>query len=115
MKFIKLLLIMVIPIMGHSQSLKVSDDLTVVHFNAGWNTSNDVDWFGKIGDCKRKTCDIASDTKAQSKHEIVVVPTIVVFLNGEEIKRFQADISFSMKATLKEVQGFIDETIMNEM
>ena len=96
-------------------SAPISDDLTVVHFNAGWNNANDVDWFEDLGDCKRKTCDIATDTKAQNKHEIVVVPTIVVFLNGEEIKRFQVDISFSMKATLKEVQGFIDETIMNEM
>ena len=115
MKLLKLLLVMLIPVMGISQTLKVGDDLTIVHYNADWNSANDVDWFNKINDCKRKTCNIAEDTKAQSKHEIVVVPTIVIFLNGEEIKRFQADISFTMKATLKEVQGFIDETIMNEM
>jgi hypothetical protein len=87
--------------------------LTVVHFNAGWNSANDVEWVKDLDDTKLKGCDIATDTKAQAKYEIVVVPTIIVFYEGEEVKRFQADISFSMKATLKEVQEVIDETLMD--
>ena len=41
-----------------------------------------------------------------------MVPTIVLFLDGEEVERFQADISFKMSATKSEVQEAIDEAIM---
>ena len=68
----------------------------------------------KLNDAKIKNCDIATDTDAQNKWEIVVVPTIIIFNEGEEVKRFQADISFTMKATKEEVQGYIDEIIMND-
>jgi len=114
MKLIKTLLLtfMLAPAIGLTQTLKVGSDMTVVHFNAGWNSANDVKWFGDLGDAKLKRCDIASDTKAQDKWEIVVVPTIIIFHEGEEVKRFQADISFSMKATKEEVQEVIDETLM---
>ena len=113
MKLFKILLILLIPSMGFTQSLKLTDDLTVVHFNAGWNSAADVKWFGKLGDAKLKRCDIATDTKAQDKWEIVVVPTIIVFKDGEEVKRFQADISFSMKATLEDVQEVVDDSNMD--
>jgi len=41
------------------------------------------------------------------------VPTIVLFLDGEEIERYQADISFKMSATKEEIQEAIDESIMS--
>ena len=65
-------------------------------------------------DCKIKRCDIATDTKAQNKYEIVVVPTIIIFYEGEEVKRFQADLSFKMVATREEIQEYIDELIMSD-
>ena len=112
MKLFKLLLILLIPSLGISQTLKVGGELTVVHFNAGWNSAADVKWVKNLSDCKIKKCDIATDTKAQNKYEIVVVPTIIVFYEGEEVKRFQADISFAMKATKEDVQEVIDEIMM---
>ena len=42
------------------------------------------------------------------------MPTVVIFKDGEEVKRFQADISFSMKATKKEMQAVIDELLMSD-
>ncbi len=112
MKKLLLVLIVCLPLISFSQTLKLGSDLTVVHFNAGWNSAADVKWVDDLTDCKIKKCDIATDTKAQDKHEIVVVPTIIVFYEGEEVKRFQADISFAMKATLKDVQEVIDEVQM---
>ena len=109
MKLLKLLLVMLIPVIGMSQTLKLGDGVTVVHFNAGWNSANDVKWLDDLTDCKIKQCDIATDTKAQTKHEIAVVPTIIIFKDGEEVKRFQADISFSMKATVEDVQEAIND------
>ena len=41
------------------------------------------------------------------------MPTIIIF-NGEEVKRYQADLSFTMSATRKEVQEEVDELIMSD-
>ena len=89
--------------------------ITITQFNAGWNNANDVSWLKKLSDVdKVKYIDIAENTKAQSKYEIVVVPTIIILKDGEEIKRYQADISFAMKATREEVQEYIDELLMED-
>tara|TARA_R100001230_G_C5523583_1_gene59965 strand:- start:19 stop:342 length:324 start_codon:yes stop_codon:yes gene_type:complete len=87
--------------------------IQVIHFNANWNAANDVKWVEDLSDCKTKKIDIATDTDAATKYEIVVVPTIVIFNDGEEVKRYQADISFAMKATKDEVQEMIDEIMMD--
>ena len=114
MKLLKVLFILLImPSIGFTQTLKVGDGIQVVHFNAGWNSAADVKWIGDLENCKVRKCDIATDTKAQSKWEIVVVPTIIIFKDGEEVKRFQADISFSMKATLEDVQEVVDDSNMD--
>ena len=88
--------------------------IVVTHFNAEWNDPNKVSYIGKLTDCEIVYVDIAKSPKLQTKHEIVVVPTVVIFKDGEEMKRFQADISFAMKATRKEMQGVIDELIMSD-
>ena len=94
-----------------SQSSPCKEDICVVQFNAGWNSANDVKWVNELNDCGIKYIDIAENTKMQDKYQIVVVPTIIVF-NGEEVKRFQADISFAMKATKKDIQNVVDEILM---
>ena len=91
-----------------------SGQIVVTHFNAAWNDPNKVSYIGELTDCDIVYVDIAVAPKLQAKHEIVVVPTVVIFKDGEEMKRFQADISFSMKATRKEMQDFIDELLMSD-
>jgi hypothetical protein len=89
--------------------------IKVTHFNAGWNSANDVDWFMDLEDCKTKGyADIAKDAEAQTKHKIAVVPTIIIFKDGEEVARFQADLSFKMLATKEEVQEEIDNQLMSD-
>ena len=85
------------------------------HFNAGWNSANDVSWFMDLNDAKTKGyTDIAKDTEAQTKYKIAVVPTIIIFKDGEEVARFQADLSFKMTATREEVQEEIDNQLMSD-
>ena len=104
--------LLLLPLICLSQS-PCDEDVCVVQFNAGWNAANDVEWVENLKDCEIQYIDIATDTDAQAKFEIVVVPTIIVF-NGKEVKRFQADISFAMKATKKEVQAVVDEILMDQ-
>ncbi len=91
-----------------------SAQVKAIHFNADWNDANKVEWFNKLTDCNKKYIDIVEQPDAQKKYEIVVVPTIIIFKDGEEVKRFQADISFTMKAIRKEVQEIIDEQNLSD-
>jgi hypothetical protein len=92
----------------------VNAQIEVIQYNAGWNSANDAEWCEELTDCEIDYVDIMDKPKQQEKHNIAVVPTIIIFDEGEEIKRYQADISFSMKATKEEVQEFIDEQIANK-
>ena len=95
-------------------SLNASSQVVVTHFNAEWNDPNKVKYIGKLTDCDIVYVDIAKSPKLQEKHQIVIVPTVVIFKDGEEVKRFQADISFSMIATRKDMQAAIDELLMSD-
>ena len=53
------------------------------------------------GDCK-------------DKYKIAIVPTILLLKDGEEVKRYQADLSFKMLATRKEIQSAVDELLMSD-
>ena len=86
--------------------------ITIKHFNASWNATNNVVWLNKLSDCNVKYYDIGKNPELQKRYKVVVVPTIVLFLDGDEIKRYQADISFKMPATKEDVQEAIDEAIM---
>ena len=92
----------------------VNAQIEVIQYNAEWNSANSAEWVEELTDCEVDYIDIMEKPKQQEKHNIAVVPTIIIFDDGEEIKRYQADISFSMKATKEEVQEFIDEQIANK-
>ena len=89
--------------------------ITATHFNAGWNEANGVSWFMDLEDCRTKgITDIAKNPDEAKKYKIAVVPTIIIFKDGEEAARFQADLSFKMLATKEEVQEAIDDLLMSD-
>ena len=93
----------------------VSAQIEIKHFNAGWNDANAVPWYMDLEDVKTVGhTDIAKDTEAQAKYKIAVIPTIIIFKDGEEVARFQADLSFKMVATREEVQEEIDNQLMSD-
>ena len=88
--------------------------IVVTHFNAAWNDPNKAEWVGELEECEITYVDIAASPKIQSKHKVIVVPTIIIFKDGEEVKRWQADLSFKMAVTKKDLQEFIDELLMED-
>jgi len=108
--FISYLLVLLLTVV----SSQVQAQIVVTHFNAEWNDPNKVAYIGKLTGCDIVYVDIAKSPKIQEKHEIIIVPTVVIFKDGEEVKRFQADISFSMKATRKDMQAVIDDLLMSD-
>ena len=108
----KKLVILFFIIFNTTYSQDFDEGLVVVEFNASFNKANEVSWLSKLTDCKVERIDITTDSRWASEYKIVVVPTLVVFNNNEESKRFQANIMMTMEATRKEVQDSVDEIIM---
>ena len=89
--------------------------IEVKQFNAGWNSANDVSWVQKLSDCETiGYYDISKDKETQKEYKIAVIPTIILFKDGEEVARFQADLSFKMVATKEEVQEEINNQLMSD-
>lgn len=91
-----------------------SSQIVVTHFNAEWNETNKAEWVGDLTDCDINYIDIQKSPKLQTKHKVVVVPTIIIFKDGDEVKRYQADLSFKMLATREELQDDVDKLIMSD-
>ena len=110
---IYILLIVFMLICGTSFGQKIcKQNVCVVEFNAGWNESNSVNYLDSLTDCGVVKINIDKGDW-QKKYNIVVVPTIIVF-NGKEVERFQADLTFAMKATKEDVQDVVDEILMED-
>jgi hypothetical protein len=94
-------------------SIIAKSQVVVLHFNAGWNKTNNVEWIKNLTDCDVEFVDIAKQDKLKKKYSIVVVPTVILLQYDEEKKRYQADLSFKLTATKEEVQEKIDELILS--
>ena len=90
------------------------DGICVVEFNADFNKQNSVSWIENLSECKHVRVNISAEPEMQVEHKIVVVPTIIVFNEGEEVERFQANIMMTMEATPEEVQEGVDEIILSD-
>ena len=82
--------------------------VSVVHFNSEWNADNNFD-ITVLKDCDVDTVIICHNPDLQEKHNILAVPTIIIFDEGEEVKRFQANIMMELEATRKDIQKEIDK------
>ena len=90
------------------------EGLCVVEFNASFNAQNSVPWIDKLSDCDSRRVDIISEPDKQKEHKIVVVPTIIIFNEGVEVKRYQANILMEIEVDKQTVQQDIDEIIMSD-
>ena len=111
-KILLVLLFLGLCLIAKSQNIP-QDGLAVVEFNAPFSGTK-CEYLGKLSDCETVKIDISKNAKAQGKYKIVVVPTLVIFKDGEEVARFQANIMMQLEATKDEVQEKIDEILMED-
>ena len=105
---------MTMPMMEEEKTELCGEGICVIQFNAAFKAANEVKWLNELTDCTTATVDIMADPSLPNDYKIVVVPTILVMEDGEEIERFQANIMMSMEATKKDVQESIDNIIMSK-
>ena len=111
-KILLVLLFLGLCLIAKSQDIP-QDGLAVVEFNAPFSNSK-CEYLNKLSDCDVVKIDISKNTKAQDKYKIAVVPTLIIFYDGEEKGRFQANIMMQLEATQEEVQEKIEEIIMED-
>ena len=87
--------------------------VVVVEFWASWNDANKVtvldEW--ETFDAKVYRLNIDLYPKVQSKNNVVILPTIIFYDDGEEVKRLQGDMSFSLKVTKEELEEIVEEVL----
>ena len=87
--------------------------LVVVEFWAGWNEMNKVaildEW--DTFDAKVYRVNIESFPEIQADNEVVILPTIIFYDDGEEVKRLQGDMSFTLKVTTEQLDEIIEEIL----
>ena len=87
--------------------------LVVVEFWATWNEANKVsvidEW--ETFDAKVYRLNIDLYPKIQADNNVVILPTIVFYDDGEEVKRLQGDMTFTLKTTTDELDEIVEEIL----
>ena len=91
-------------------------NIVVVEFWASWNEGNKVtlleEW--ENFDVKVYRVNIDLYPKIQSSNDVVILPTIIFYDDGEEVERLQGDMSFTLKTTIKELDEIVEEILSNK-
>ena len=85
--------------------------LVVVEFFSTWNEANKVvvlDTWDTF-DAKVYRINIDLYPKIQTENEVVILPTIIFYLDGEEAERLQGDMSFTLEITTKELDRMVED------
>ena len=94
----------------------IARDIVVVEFWATWNEANKValldEW--DTFDAKVYRVNIDLYPGIQAKNDVVILPTIIFYDEGEEVKRLQGDMSFSLKTSIKELENIIEEILSSK-
>ena len=87
--------------------------LVVVEFWATWNEANKVSVIDEWDtfDAKVYRLNIDLYPKIQADNNVVILPTIIFFDDGEEVKRLQGDMTFTLKTTTDELDEIIEEIL----
>lgn len=87
-----------------------AQDITVIQFNAKWNSHNTNESVEKIKRAEYKFAYLENQSIALQK-SIKAVPTVVVYKNGKPVKVFRGDLTMTLPIRLEEVQAVVDENL----
>ena len=85
--------------------------LVVVEFFSTWNIANKVVVLDTLDTFEAKVYRINIDLypKIQAENEVVILPTLIFYDEGEEVKRLQGDMSFTLNITTKELDRMVED------
>ena len=89
---------------------KTSQGIVLVEFWAEFNAMNQIN-LKKLYDCKKYRVDMSLDLSLMITHKVMAVPTVVLYNNGKEIKRFLPTVMMKLDAEIKDIQKEIDKLV----
>ena len=93
---------------------KIAKDVVVIEFWADWNQMNQFNELNKLKGCNTYRIDIMSSMDVQIDYNVTAIPTIIIFDNGIEKERFNANVMFKLDADKKTVQHSVDTITLNK-
>ncbi len=91
-------------------------NIVVVEFWAPWNETNKVtlleEW--ENFDVKIYRINIELYPDIQSENDVVILPTIIFYDDGEEAERLQGGMSFTLETTIKELDEIVEEILSSK-
>ena len=91
----------------------LKDEIAVVEFNTSWNKNNFIKGLDKLKNCKAYTIILCDNIEYMDSFNIKQ-PTIIVYNNGNEIKRFKSTIMLEFDITYKKLQKEVDVLLLNK-
>ena len=90
--------------------------LVAVEFYATWNEVNKVTAIDEWDsfDAKVYRLNIDLFPKIQAANNVVILPTIIFYDDGEEVNRLQGDMTFTLKTTTKELDEIVEEILSSK-
>jgi len=93
---------------------KIAKDVTIIEFWAEWNQMNQFNELNKLKGCNVYRIDIMSYMDVQMNYNVTAIPTVIIFDNGIEKERFNANVMFKLEADKKTVQHSVDTITLNK-
>ena len=90
--------------------------MVVVEFYASWNKANIVtllDEWDNFEVNRVYRLNVETYDKIMTSQNVVVLPTIIFYLDGEEAERLQGNMKFQLETTTKELNKMVED-IYNE-
>ena len=90
--------------------------MVVVEFYAGWNKANIVtllDTWDNFEVNRVYRLNVETYDKIMTSQNVVVLPTIIFYLDGEEAARLQGNMKFQLETTIEELDKMVED-IYNE-
>jgi hypothetical protein len=109
---ILMVLMMFFSIKANAQEF-LKQEIAVVEFNTSWNENNFIKGLNKLKNCKSYTVILCDNIKFMDRFNIKQ-PTIIVYNNGNEIKRFKSTIMLDFDINYKNLQQEIDKILLTK-
>ena len=86
--------------------------VVVIEYYAGWNKDNMVtilDEWDNFEVSRVFRLDVEKYDKIMTSQKVVVLPTIIFYLDGEEADRLQGNMKFQLETTKEELDRMVEE------
>ena len=86
------------------------DGISIVQASAEFTKEANLN-IKKLDDTSAYNYDLSKHSDFFANHNVIYLPTIILFENGDEVKRWEADITLKLKCKLEDLQEEINKLI----